>query len=175
MPRVINAATQTEYNKTVVDIGYLVQFTMSQIVRWCTYDTVNYAGVPWIQFDFKVEGLRFDPEREPEATLRAQNLDNAVSGLFQNEAIADAAVDIYEVVPLALAAGDAPKLARLYVNGCEITRTEIILKLVSARSAFAVAPRRRIDPSEGFSYAIAPGSQIPWGNEILIAEEDMNG
>lgn len=172
MPRSISAALQAELDKTVTQVGYLVQWNTAPLLRWSNLGDLDWASVPWVDFDFTVEGLRFDQERELECTIRTQNLDNAIAGQFLGTQMADVTVDLYQLARGALAAGDPVKLATFAVDSCEIGLAVLEARLVSVASLYAFSPRRRVDLANGFAYALQQGAQVAWENEIFVFEED---
>lgn len=174
MPRTISTGLATEFAKVVTQPGYLVQINASQIRRWSTFGDIVYQGVPWISMDFEVLGLQWDPDKDLQCTLTVQNLDSAIAAWILLESLADVTVDIYQFAAGALADGDAPQLARMVFDSCQVKLDQMNANLVQQSSLFAFSPRRRVDVPNGFSYALPKGSQIAWGNEIYVVEPDTN-
>jgi hypothetical protein len=169
MPRPISGALQTAFNATITSVVYLVQINGSQIIRWNNGDdTLIVSGVPWIAFDFTLDGLEWNGGSLVGGRLRAQNLDNTLGALFANESMADVTIDIYQVEKSALA--DPQSLGTLVMDDTTIGLDFLDAKLVSTQSANAKSPRRRVDVYNGFKFALPKGTQIAWGNEIFILE-----
>ncbi len=171
MPRIITVALQNELSLPVTRVGYLVQWNGSFPYRWSNIGAVTYNAVPWIDFDFSLTGLEFDPEKEQSATLTAGNLDDAAAAFFLQEVVSDMTVDIYQFAGGALATGDAPKLARLAVGAVSSGLDTTEVQLVSYATSESFSPRRRIDTYNGFNFALPAGTKLPWENQIFILEE----
>lgn len=168
MPRSISAALQTKFDAPVTQVFYLLQLNGSQIVRWSNGGDVTVLGVPWVNMDFEIDGLEWRGGALVSGHLRAQNLDNALGGLFLNEPMADVTVDIHQVERNVLS--DPQYLGTLVMDDSTINLDFLEAALVSSQSASAKSPRRRVDASNGFHYALPKGTQIAWGNEIFILE-----
>lgn len=176
MPRKVSIGFQTELSKQVTQLGYLVQITTSQVMRWSNMGAQTYKGVPWIDVDFTIEGLSFRPDQDPRCTLRVQNLDNVAGALFLNEDMADAVIDIYQFSPNALVDGDAPMLVRMVFDGVTIGLETVEAQLQSFSSVNSFSPRRRVDSYGGFNHALPPGTIISWENEQFeLVEDQSNG
>lgn len=171
MPQPISSALATAFAGPVTQPGYLIQINGSQILRWSTLGALTYNGVPWVDQDLDVQGLKWDPTQDPSAKLRIQNMDNAIGAFFMLEQLVDVTVDIYQIARGALTAGDAVYLARLVIDECTIGLDSIDVSLVGSASMNALSPRRRVDAVNGFSFALPVGTQIAWGSEIFILEE----
>lgn len=174
MPQTISSALATAFAGPVTQPGYLVQINASQILRWSTLGNITYNGVPWTNQDFEVRGLKWDPTQDPVAKLRVQNLDGAIGAFFMLEQLVDVTVDIWQVAAGVLGAGDAAQMPRMVIDDCAIGLDWIEIGLVGYASMNAMSPRRRVEAASGFSYALPPGTQIAWGNEIFILEEGNN-
>ena len=172
MPRTITSALQTELSKQITSVGYLMQINGSQILRWTDIGDVTYNSVPWVGVDMDITGLKLDPDRDPECDLSVQNLDSAVAALFLTEAMADVTVDLYQFARGALATGDAAYMFKLVFDSMQIKVDRLTAHLSAYSSLYAFSPRRRVEVSTGFSYALPRGTQIAWGNEIFIVEPD---
>lgn len=172
MPKSISVALQAELDKTVTSIGYLVQWNMAPIIRWSDLGDITWNSLIWVSADFKITGLRFDPEKDLEATISIQNLDNTIGALFLTTQMADVTVDIYQVSRGALAVVDVVKLGSFAVDKSEIKIDRVIVQLVAMSSLYSFSPRRRIDPYNGFNYAMPSGSVIIWENEIATVEHE---
>lgn len=172
MPRTVSSGLQTELNKPITSVGYLLQINASITMRWSNIGDVTYQGVPWTGVDLVISGLKWDPDRDPECSISVQNLDSAVAALFQTEAMADVTVDLYQFARGALTSGDAVQLARFVFDGrVQIKVDRIEAHLAAQSSLYSFAPRRRVEVSTGFSYALPRGTQIAFGTETLITEQ----
>lgn len=172
MPRAISTGLATELAKTVTRVGYLLQINGSEIRRWSNLGDVTYLGVPWADVDFEITGLRWDADRDPECQLRMNNLDSAAAAWFLLEPLADVTVDLYQFAAGALADGDAPQIARFVFDGMTVRLATLEARLTAQSSLYSYSPRRRVDSSNGFSYALPKGTQITWGNEVFIVEPE---
>lgn len=172
MPRSISSALSTELAKTITSVGYLVHITTTTPQRWSNIGQVSWNSQTWADVDFSIDGLQFDIDAALSARLSIQNLDGTAGTLFlaDSETISTLTVTVYQFEREALAVADVPKIAVLAIADCEVTPTRVVLQLVEQKSEAAYAPRRRINPTNGFYFATPPGSTIVWGNEILTLE-----
>jgi hypothetical protein len=170
--RAVSTGLQAELDKTVTRIGYLLQINGSEIRRWSNLGDTTYLAVPWAGVDFDISGLRWDTDRDPDCTLKVSNLDSAVAAWFMLEQLQDVTVDIYQFAPAALADGDASYLAKFVFDSCQIKLDVLEARLVAYSSLYAYSPRRRVDSSNGFNFALPKGTQVTWGNEVYIVEPE---
>lgn len=170
MPRSISSALQTVYNSAVGQPLYLIQINCSQILRWSSGGDVTVGGVPWVAMDFNITGLGWSAGSPSAARLIVKNLDNAVAGLFLNENMADAVLEVYLCDRAALT--DPQDLGAYVFDDVKITLEQMEAGLVSTQSAYAKSPRRYINSLFGFNYGLPRGTQIAWGNEIFVVEPE---
>ncbi len=174
--RSVSAGMQTELDKRITRLGYLLQINASQTLRWSNRGAVTYNGVPWIPVDFELEGLQFRPDADPKASLKVQNLDDTVGALFLTEPMADATIDVYQFTPNALTAGDAVYLVKMVFDKVTIGLDSLAAQLAAFSSVYQFSPRRRVDAYNGFKFALPPGTVLAWGNEQFVLKgEDSNG
>lgn len=175
--RTITSALQTEFDETVTSVFYLIQITGTQILRWSNGhgDDITFQGVPWIDMDFDITGLSFDPDKDPECGIKVNNMDGAVAAFLRTEPIAECIIDIYQMARGATADDDIPMLVRMVFGDCEIGPDFLSGSLLGYASRYAFSPRRRVDPYNGFNFALPRGTKIVWGTETFILEPIDNG
>lgn len=170
--RTLSSALLTELDKTVTEVGYLVQWGTSPVMRWSDLGEITWDSRIWVPVDFTLQGLDFDGEAELSATLTVQNLDSVAAGAFLGAAVPDVAVEIHQFARGALAAGDAPRIAVMAIDGCEIGLDRVTVRLIEQSALSSFAPRRSIDASHGFRFALPAGTMIAWESELFIAEPE---
>lgn len=172
MPRTVSSALSTELAKTITSVGYLVEIGITSPKRLSNIGTVTWNSLTWTNSDFVVEGLAFDTDQPLTGSLSLQNLDGVMGAalLSSSEKMYSTLVTIYQFARGALADGDVPKVAVMAITTMEVTLERVSLSLVESKSATSFAPRRRVTPGFGFSFATAPGTTFQWGNEIITLE-----
>lgn len=181
MSRTVSAALSTQLGNPVTSVGYLVEIVSSgKTRRWSNIGQVTWNSLTWYDVDFSIEGLNFDVEVELTAVLKIQNIavlaDEIVraSELFLDDAdkLYDVPVTIYQFEREALAVADVPKIAVMAINDAAMEDELVAVSLVEKKSNAMFAPRRRINAAHGMEFALPPGSQILWEQEILILEPE---
>ncbi|MBL0142665.1 MAG: hypothetical protein IPP91_11330 [Betaproteobacteria bacterium] len=169
MPRKISTALDTELAKTITSVGYLIEMVMSSTLRMSNLGTVSWDGYPWVGVDFSLDNMEASEAGRMTPSLAIQNLDSAMAALFLTDNMADVRVTCRQFARGALGVADVVTLFTLAVGEARIGLKEIVIQLVPEMNA-AFSPRRRVDPSFGFSYALPRGSQVAWENEIFTTE-----
>lgn len=176
MTRSISSALATELAKTITTVGYLVEIGLSSVRRWSTIGQVTWNSQTWLDVDFVIEGLSFDPDSPLTGTLTVQNL-AAPAGesvraaeIFLDSAVipANVPVTVYQFAAGALAAGDVPNLAVMAIGGIEFSHQSVQIALEESKGAAAFSPRRRVNATNGFKFATPSDQVIVWENEIFV-------
>lgn len=175
MPRDTSAAFDAEIDKPITAVGYLMQINASQTLRWCDIGDQTYMGFPWVDVDMEIKGLRWEIDRDVEFSFEVSNLDNAVAAIFLTEQMADVTVDLWQFARGALADGDAVHIARCVIDSCRIKPDRMEASCSGQASMSAFSPRRRIDSTNGFKFALPRGTVIQWGGETFVTEQEENG
>lgn len=170
MPRAISSALQVELSKPVTRVGYLVELSTSPVLRWCDVGTVNWNGFVWVAYDLQLSGLGGSAERAGNVSLTVQNLDNAAAASLIDADMSSVICDVYQIAPAATAVEDVVHIGRYMLGDMEIEVDSLKAELVPENSLQDFSPRRRIDPSFGFKFALPEGTQIVWENEIYVVE-----
>ena len=169
MSRSISSPLATEFAKRVTRVGYLVQISGGAYpLNLCDLDTVSWDAKVWSAYSFALSGIGSGGE----AGLEIQNLDSAIASYFSSLDLSSATCDVWQVAPSALGASDVVRLGRYMLGACEITTDRMGVRLIPQRSLTSFSPRRRIDPSNGFNFAIPDGTKIPWESELYIVGDE---
>lgn len=172
MPRTISTALQAEFNKTITRVGYLVEFSTTPTQRWCSVGTVSWNGNTWNAYDFELRGAGGAADRVVQPTLKVQNLDSAAAAVFLDANLSNLTAEVWQVAPSAVGTNDPVRLGKYFVGYLEVGLDSLDMRLVPEVLLDAFSPRRRIDSSNGFDYALPQGTQIAWGNEIYFVGFD---
>lgn len=172
MARTISTALQAELDKTVTRIGYLLELNTSPVLRWCNLGEVTWDSVVWVPYDFELSGVGSADDGPSRASLKVQNLDSAAAAALLDADMAALVLDVWQVAPAATGASDVIRLGRYLVDDLEISTDKLELRLLPEGSVDAFSPRKRIDPSNGFNYALAPGVTIAWESEIYVVGDN---
>lgn len=172
MPRTVSSALSTELAKTITSVGYLVEIGTTTPKRLSNIGTVTWNSLTWTNSDFSVDGLAFDTDQPLTGRFAIQNLDGVIGAALLSgaEKMYSTLVTIYQFARGALAAGDVPQVAVMAIATMDVTLERVSLALIESKSATSFAPRRRVTPAFGFSFATAPGTTFQWGNEIITLE-----
>jgi hypothetical protein len=170
--RTVSSALSTELANTITEVGYLVEINLASVQRWSNIGQVSWNAQTWLDRSFEIGGLDFNAESELTARLAIANHDGVAGALFidPTESMYDLTVTIYQFARGALGASDVPLIATMAVDACRITPDRVTLDLAEVNTDAQFSPRRRIAPSEGFSFATPAGVTIPWGNETYTVE-----
>jgi hypothetical protein len=168
--RTISAALTAENAKTITELGYLVRFSTPSPIQVCDIGTLVWNSMTFIKFGFKIPGLGGSVDAAQEPSFTAQNLDNSIGAELMNADFSKVICDVWQVSRNATAVSDAVRLGRFMCNGCSITNERIEMRLLAENSLDSFSPRRRIDPYNGFYYALPDGTKIVWENETYMAE-----
>lgn len=173
MPRTIGGGRTVAAARVVTDPGYLLQFNLDDgIQRMSNLGDIDWNGAIWPGVDFMISGLTWQPDQDITATLTIQNLDSVASNEFLNEQLSDVLVDIYEFDAGQVGPDDVPKIAQLAIDKCRAGLKNVTIALLGQSSLTLWCPRQTIDAANGFKFAMPAGTQIPWGQEIFVIEED---
>lgn len=181
MSRTTTTAFNNALDATVTAVGYLVEIDFggspTEILRWCDLGDQTYAGYTWTGVDMRVQGFRAVIEGlgSGSLTLEVQNLDNAMSQYVLANLAYTTTVRVWQIARGVGSPDDAPQLADMVSDGAEIGLDFVKMKLLPRFSRYAYAPRKRVDASNGLSYAMRPGTQINWGGEVYVIGESNNG
>lgn len=136
-------------------------------VRWCTRETVTWAGQTWLGASLTVE-----PPTDTTNTGRLvfTDPDALVHALIFAGAFKSRAVDIWKFWGAALATDDPVHMGRCVTAGADSAQGKRTINLVRHRATLLQSPRQIIGPSIGVNYLAAPGEQIAWGAAILTLE-----
>lgn len=176
MARTVPAAVQAEFDKSVTTVGYLVEILTSPPLRFCDVATVTHGGKTFIPYDFTIRGLSGSNVARG-GVLEIQNLDDTAASVFVDADMSAVKCNVWQVAPNAADATGANttpaiKLGEFSLGALDISLDRLTVQLISPASLDAFAPRRRVDPSNGFRYALPDGTQIAWENEIYVVGED---
>jgi hypothetical protein len=166
MPRVISTALQTEHDKTITRVGYLLSITMAtSVLQLSNIGDVTWNSKLFINSDFNVSGIGGGSD----GRLTIQNLDKLVGDVFASMDMSNVTCDVYYVAPSAVALSDVKQLGKYSFGDCDIGLDILQVQLIALN---AFSPRRRIDPSFGFYYAMPDGSKITWEGETYIVGQE---
>lgn len=173
MARGISGDLQIELSKTITRVGYLLEFSgLSQTLRWCDIGNVTWNGNIFVPYEFTISGIGDSVDGNRTPSLKVQNLDNAAAAIFANADMSAAKLTAWQVAPAAVDPEDPVPLGVFMFGDMEIGLDTLSLRLVNELMLDAYAPRRRVDPANGFNYAMPEGTQIAWENEIYIVEHN---
>lgn len=189
MSRTISAALAAAIAQDITQVGYLVRLdsvgSPGATLRWCDLGNFYWpqigsppsGGDLYAAAHFSLSGIQLalDAPSPDSVTLTAQNLDNTMSALLLTTDLSQATVTLWQVARGLTAQEDAAQLGVFSVNGAEIGLRSARLSLVSFAANNLYAPRKRVDAAHGLANAIAAGTRIPWGNEVIVLEEDSDG
>lgn len=175
MGRTVTAALQAELSKPITRIGYLLEFSSLPILRWCDVGDVTWNGFIFSEYDVEVRGLGGSADGASNASLKVQNLDDAAASVFVDMDMGAVTLDVWQVAPAAVALADVVQIGRFMLGDLEIGIDYLTAPLIPERSLDAFSPRRRVDPSNGFKFALPAGTKISWENEIYVVEEERVG
>lgn len=164
MPRSISSALQAEFSKPITRVGYLLSISLSPVLQWCSVGTVNWDSKVWVDYSFDIRGIGGDEE----VVLTVQNVDNAVAAAFMDADLAAVDAEVWQVAPAALGSSDVVRVGRFMFGPVDIAPDKMTARLVQENSIDAFSPRDRVDPANGFSYALPEGAKIYWENEVYV-------
>lgn len=172
MARTIQTSVQSEFDKPVTRVGYLVELSTSPALRWCDLGTLAWGGNTYVAYDFTVRGI-VGVGVGRAGTLEVQNLDDAAAAALVDADMSSVICTIWQVAPAAIDAtgvNSTPgmKLGEFHIGDMEITLDKLRIQLVATSAMSAFSPRRRVDPANGFYYALPEGTQIAWENEVYV-------
>lgn len=170
MARTISTALQAEFDKSVTRVGYLLELNTSPTLRWCDVGQVTWQGNTYVPFDFDVSGVGSGVSKT--ARLEIQNLDSAVAAILLGAQASALICDLWQVAPSATGNADVVRLGKFLFADMEIKLDKLQARLISQSSIDAFSPRRRVDPYNGFNYALPEGAVIAWENDLYIVGMD---
>lgn len=180
--RTLTSNYQVVVNNTTTSPGYLVEISFpAGIVHLSSIGTVVFNSETWVPGRLKVSGISQDTKVNStgQLTIGVDPDDpNIMMGYALNETqgFTGRTIRIWTFDQLLLDSSnnlginDGILIFTGIGDRVSITPMEIIVSISSANTNYLYAPRKYMNPANGFNFVQPKGLKIPWGTEIFVLE-----
>lgn len=165
MPRPLSPDLQIEVSRSKTAVGYLIEMELSTTLRFCTYDTVNWAGYIWAKRGIKVGKINRGAGAQASTSLVIGNHEDALGAFVLGEVVSGKPVRIWSYYGNTANSGlqeFSGVIGDVVFN--DPPADSLTFNLVTPEISHLRSPRQQINAASGFKTLLPKGTKLTFSN-----------